>query len=136
MSVCMEEISAADSPLFCCHCFRKCSRCPCIYIALFVDLFIHFYLVLFIDLGNSTWSEWGEWSLCVGNTNCRDFMRHRCRHCIKNECNTEDCTGTSRESEPCNNAPCQFLSFLLLLLLLFFFVFFFLFRPKITYVLD
>lgn len=56
---------------------------------------------------NSTWSEWGDWSLCLGDNNCRDFTRTRCRSCSNHSsCGPSDCDGPAVEEEPCNSDPC------------------------------
>ncbi|KAK7109156.1 hypothetical protein V1264_013247 [Littorina saxatilis] len=55
---------------------------------------------------NGTWTTWGEWSLCTGSSNCRDYMRTRCRYCSAPKCGGIDCEGSSIDVEPCSELPC------------------------------
>lgn len=55
---------------------------------------------------NATWSGWGDWSLCTGSTNCRDYYRSRCRRCQTTPCGTQRCHGPAQEHKPCSHSPC------------------------------
>lgn len=60
---------------------------------------------------DGTWTDWAEWSICIGGTNCRDYQRSRCRFCNAPRCGGADCVGESIESEPCNSSPCEYACF-------------------------
>lgn len=59
------------------------------------------------EYGNATWMTWAEWSLCVGEKNCKDYTRTRCRTCQRPKCGPSiSCVGPEVEVEPCNSKPC------------------------------
>lgn len=55
---------------------------------------------------NGNWTSWGDWSLCTGSSNCRNYTRTRCRFCDAPKCGGLECSGSSIDVEPCNEEPC------------------------------
>ncbi|PVD30149.1 hypothetical protein C0Q70_09411 [Pomacea canaliculata] len=55
---------------------------------------------------DGNWSPWGDWSLCVGTTSCRDYNHTRCRSCSQPKCGGKNCEGKAVDVQPCSNQPC------------------------------